>query len=347
MLRVEFTQEIIEQLDYERYHHPHPHVQRKMQVLYLKSQELAHKDILKQEHICENTLLKYLREYQQGGIERLKELHFRSPKSELENYTATIEEYFTKHPPKNLNEAAAKIEELTGIKRSPKRVGVYLKKLGFQLRKVGMIPAKADIQAQDKFLQEELTPKLEQAQSGERTVFFVDAAHFVLAPFLGFLWSLTRFFIKAPSGRKRFNVLGALNAITHELVMVTNDSYINSDSVCELLTKIAEQCNGVPVSIVLDNARYQRCKKVQEYAQQLNIELLFLPPYSPNLNLIERLWKFVKKKCLYSTYYEEFDSFKEAITNCLNKTDTEYKNELDTLLKLNFQTFKNIQTVAG
>lgn len=133
-------------------------------------------------------------------------------------------------------------------------------------------------------------------------MFFVDAAHFVLAPFLGMLWCFARVFMPAPAGRQRFNVLGALNAITHELVTVTNDTYINADSVCELLRRLAALGLGMPITLVLDNARYQQCHVVQTRAETLQIELLYLPPYSPNLNLIERLWKLVKKKCLYSIY---------------------------------------------
>jgi transposase len=171
----------------------------------------------------------------------------------------------------------------------------------------------------------------------------VDAAHFVLAPFLGYLWSLTRLFVRAPSGRQRFNVLGALNALTHELIMVTNDAYINAESVCELLRKIASLNLKMPVTLVLDNARYQRAKLAQTLAGQLNIELLFLPSYSPNLNLIERLWKFVKKQCLYSKYYSDFSSFKTAIQNCLKNTHSSYKEPLYSLLTLQFQTFKKAQ----
>lgn len=133
-------------------------------------------------------------------------------------------------------------------------------------------------------------------------MFFVDAAHFVLAPFLGMLWCFARVFMPAPAGRQRFNVLGALNAITHELVTVTNDTYINAESVCELLRRLAALGLGMPITLVLDNARYQKCHVVQTLAETLQIELLYLPPYSPNLNLIERLWKLVKKKCLYSIY---------------------------------------------
>ena len=92
---------------------------------------------------------------------------------------------------------------------------------------------------------------------------------------------------RSPSGRKRYNVVGALNAITHQLITVTNETYITAESVCELLQKIAALGIQVPITIILDNTRYQRCAKVMQTAAALQIELLFLPPYSPNLNLIE------------------------------------------------------------
>lgn len=195
-------------------------------------------------------------------------------------------------------------------------------------------------------LKKELEPRLDEASKGERTVFFVDAAHFVLAPFLGFLWSFHRVFIRAPSGRQRFNVLGALNAITHELITVTNDRYINALSVCQLLDKIHALQLPTPVTLVMDNARYQKCKVVWQRAQELEIELLYLPSYSPNLNLIERLWKFVKKQCLYSVYYENFGEFSAAITDCLSKTHTLHKEELDTLLAPKFQTLDESKIIT-
>ena len=151
-------------------------------------------------------------------------------------------------------------------------------------------------------------------------------------------------FLRSPSGRKRFNVLGAICATTHALVTVCNTEYINSESVCELLRKIAALPSEVPVTLVLDNASYQRCKLVQAAAKALGIELLFLPPYSPNLNLIERLWKFTKKKVLYSKFYPTFTDFQNAITSVLDNTHCEYRHELDSLLALNFQTFQNLKT---
>lgn len=175
----------------------------------------------------------------------------------------------------------------------------------------------------------------------------MEAAHFVLGPFLGFLWSFSRYFIKAPAGRQRFNVLGAIQAMTHELIMITNDSYINVETVGELLRKIASLHFGLPLTLVIDNAKYQKCILVQNLAAALKIELLYLPPYSPHLNLIERLWKWVKKKCLYSKYYSKFTSFKESITSGLSQTDTTYKKELSSLLTFNFQSFSEAQFMAA
>lgn len=156
------------------------------------------------------------------------------------------------------------------------------------------------------------------------------------------MWCFTRVFIASPSGRRRFNVLGAVNAVTKTVVTVTNETYINATSVCELLLKLASLDLGMPITVVLDNARYQKCKLVFGLAKALDIELLYLPSYSPQLNLIERLWKFVRNKCLYAKYYAEFTDFKQAIESCLEKANTTHKPALETLLALNFQSFKNV-----
>ncbi len=138
------------------------------------------------------------------------------------------------------------------------------------------------------------------------------------------------------------SLLGALDAITHELTLFTNFTYINSLSICALLDKLkAHYVDGRPIHIILDNARYQKNAFVQAHADQLGMTLECLPAYSPNLNLIERVWKFVKKKVLYSIYYADFAAFTAAIDQCLADTQDRYKEELSTLLTLNFQTFKN------
>jgi transposase len=325
---------------------PPPWVQRKLEALWLKSRGVPHREISRLTGICASTLTSYWRVYQEGGIEALKEVRFHRPKSELETHRGTLEDYFRAHPPATIKEAMAKIEQWTGVRRSEERVRVFLKGRGMACRKVGMMPAKAAVEAQQRFKEDALEPRREDAKAGRRAVFFVDAAHFVLAPFLGMLGGFARVFVRAPAGRQRFNGLGALNAITHALVLVTKDTDINAHSVCQLLRKRAALGLEVPITLVPDNARYRKCQLVWVLAEALNIELLYLPAYSPNLNLIERLWKFVKKKCLYSTYYATFKDFKQAISACLAQTHTTYKNELDSLLSLRFQTFEKSQVMA-
>ena len=342
MIIVEFNSEAIEQLHYERRYHPHPRVRQRMEAVYLKALGYQHQEIGRIVGISQKTLRGYLRMYQAGGIEALKVLNFYRPKSELDDHREQLEAEFEARPAKSINEAIQRIEKLTGIRRSPTQVGKFIKDLGLKRLKVGHIPAKADPEKQEAFLEEELEPRLEEARQGKRHVFFIDAAHFVMRPFLGFLWCFVRQFIQAPSGRKRFNVLGALHATTLQVVTFTNDSYINSLSVAKLMCKIAVEFAGLPITLVMDNARYQRCRFVMDLATALGIELLFLPPYSPNLNLIERLWKFVKKKCLYSQYYETFPDFQQAISDCIAEADGEHKQELASLLTLKFQTFENV-----
>jgi transposase len=206
---------------------------------------------------------------------------------------------------------------------------------------VGTLPAKADPQEQADFLKTKLRPRLRQAERGQRTVLFVDAAHFIYGPFLGFLWCLVRLWMPGPSGRKRYNVLAALNAVTHEVIRVANHTYINAESVCALLQQIATTSLPRPITLVLDNARYQRCKLVQSLARSLHIELLFLPSYSPNLNLIERLWKFIKKECLASRPVPDYEAFTQTIDEGLSSLQTKYKNQMTTLLTFNFQTFED------
>jgi transposase len=100
-------------------------------------------------------------------------------------------------------------------------------------------------------------------------------------------------------------------------------------------------------SLVLDNARYQKCALVTDLAAQLGVELLYLPSYSPNLNLIERLWKFVKKECLNSIHYQNYEAFTTAITRCLDDLPSKHKAAMDSLLTHNFQTFENVSILAA
>jgi transposase len=202
-------------------------------------------------------------------------------------------------------------------------------------------------QTQRDFLDTELKPCLDEAQAGRGHIFFVDAAHFVFGTFLCCLWSFARIFVRAASGRQRFNVLGAWNAVTRQLVAVTNTTVVNTETMCELLRKIAAMGLTGPITLVLDNARYQRNAVVQALAKQLGITLMYLPSYAPNLNLIERLWKFIKRRALYGRYHPTFAEFRAAIEKTLNGLSTTHADQLKTMMTLNFQQFENVSLMAA
>jgi transposase len=202
------------------------------------------------------------------------------------------------------------------------------------------------VQIQAEFLRDKLEPALAEAKAGKRDVFFVDAAHFVRGAFLCCIWCAVRMFIRGASGRQRFNVLGAWNAVTRELIRIGNTTRISSDTMVELLGKIAAGMTK-PITLVLDNARYQHCRKVKAEAERLGIHLLFLPSYSPNLNLIERLWKFTKSRSLRGKHYEDFTLFQQAINDCLDRTATDYAVNMISLMTLNFQTFDETSFLAA
>src|SRR5262245_24727008 len=124
MLRLVFSEEDKQALHYERYHHPHPRGQQRMEALWLKSQGFPHHEIARLCAISANTLRSYLKLYYAGGVEALKHLNFHCPQSLLSAHRDTIEAQVRAHPPQTINEAVAMLAALTGIKRSPTRMAL-------------------------------------------------------------------------------------------------------------------------------------------------------------------------------------------------------------------------------
>ena len=353
MRAVTFPEADVEAIRHERYHHPEPRVQRRMEVLWLKHHGLTHERIAVLAGVSRSGVQRCLDDYLEGGLEQVRRCRCRGSASQLDEHRASLEEYFDRHPPRSVKEAQQVIEQRTGIRRGLTQVRRFLRRLGLKPRKACAIPVppkstpQEHAQTQAQFLADQLEPRLQEARAGRRQLYFVDASHFVFATFLGWVWCKVRWCVRAASGRKRFNVLGALDAVSHRLVRVTNHSYINAESVCALLRAVAEAGTGLPITLVLDNARYQKCAVVLDLAKQLGIELLYLPSYSPNLNLIERLWKFVKKECLQSIHYATYEAFTAAISGCLDDLPTKHKHAMDSLLTHNFQTFENVSILAA
>lgn len=310
---------------------------RKLMALKMRASGIPLKMIATSLGVTERTVFNYVSEYRTGGLAATMEDRAYSPDSSIEPHLDLLESDFRREPVGCAKQARVRILKLTGVALSPSQTRRVMTKLGMRYRKAGQIPGKADGQLQLEFLEKELRPKLNEAETGKRKVFFVDASHFVLGAVLGMLWCFSRVFVRGASGRKRYNVLAALDSQTREVTTVSNDSYITAPTVCELFEELRKKHPSTPMTLVLDNARYQKCQMVFETANRLNIELLYLPPYSPNLNIIERLWKHVRQSCLKNTYHEDFASFCGAIDGEIEKVNTTLRDELASLFTLKFQ----------
>jgi transposase len=332
----------IQRLRYERYHYPDPVVQKRIHAVCLKA-EFSLSDVMigRLAGLHRHSVRRWIGVYQEAGFEGLCQINYGTNKSELEAHYQSILQSFSDTPPLTASEAKSRIETLTGISRSPSQVRAFMKRHGLRYMKTGHIPAKADPQQQQQWIQSTLDPAIQEAQDGTCHLLFMDAVHFILQPFLCALWCVARVFIKASSGRNRINVLGAVNAITKEVITLANTSYISAETIVAFLKQLKGHYGDIPLKIVLDNARYQHCKLVEQAAESMGITLLFLPAYSPNLNIIERLWKFTKKTILYAKYYDSADLFHRAITDFFQTINQKYNAELKNLLTLKFQTFNN------
>ena len=187
---------------------------------------------------------------------------------------------------------------------------------------------------------------MEKAKADELSLLFMDASHFVLGcDFLGCIYCRFRRFALTFSGRRRYNVLGAIDYATKKVLTVANDTYITATEVCEMLRKVSAEYPGRAVHIVLDNARYQKCEAVRSLAAGLGITLQYIPPYSPNLNLIERLWKFVKGE-LRTKYYDDFSDFKNRIDSIIDSTTKENLPKVKKLIGDKIQLFDGMRPVS-
>lgn len=189
----------------------------------------------------------------------------------------------------------------------------WLQRHGFSYKKPSVVPGKANEQQQKEWIAE--YEKLRTSLPKDQTICFIDGVHPThnVQPTYGWIKKGVRKEIPANSGRARLNLSGALDIISHKLIVQT-DQTLNADATISFFQKIeAAYPNKKKIHVFCDNARYYKNKLSQDYLKASKIVLHFLPPYSPNLNPIERLWKWMKERVIYNTYYSEFDEFKSAI----------------------------------
>lgn len=214
MRNITFSEAEVQAIAHERYHHPDPQVQRDMEILWAKHLGFTHEWIATLANVSRSTVQRRLTAYVQGGLERIRDVPTKAPRGELEAHRVSLEETLKARPVRSVKHARHLIEERTGIRRGLTQVRLFLHRLGLAPRKVAAIPIPPNrtlpehVKTQAEFRETKLEPRLAEARQGLRNVYFVDAVHFVFAPFLGILWCLQRLYIRAASGRKRYNVLG-------------------------------------------------------------------------------------------------------------------------------------------
>jgi transposase len=319
-------------------------VRQRMQVIWLISEKYTRKQAALIAGVCIKSVKNYIRIYRNEGLDGLRALNYKGKTSKLSPQRESIEADFRANPPSSVKQAAIRIKTLTSVSLSLRQIARFLRQIGMKPLKTGSIPAKVNLDTQKHYLENTLQPLVEEAQKGACYLFFMDASHYILSPYTAILWCFSRIFIRAAAGRNRINVLGALEATSLKLETVINTDYINANTIAEMLHLLAQKYSDKPIYIILDNARYQHCIFIKELAIQLGINLVFLPPYSPNFNLIERLWKYIKKNAIYNVYFETPAIFHEAVRKAcfMVNHDLLWKTELQNLLTLNFQTFDKI-----
>ena len=268
------------------------------------------------------------------------------PCSVGEDIQRQIVEEVDKNPYSSLKQIAAMVKKKFKIDISTKILGRILKKLQSIKRKVRSLPGKANPEAQRSFYNERLAPALDKAKNGSAQVLFMDGSHFILSfRLIGYLYGTFRKLVKTFTGHKRFNVLGAINFVSYDLITYTSDKNLTHTDIIEFLKQIALFYYDKAIYVVLDRARYQDCHAVRLAARLMGINLIFLPACSPNLNLIERVWKFVKEK-LRMQYYDDFNLFKNAIIQILDDVNKIYKSDMKTLINENFEFYDDLEEIS-
>ena len=310
----------------------------KIKTILLLNDGFSYEQIAKILLLDDQTIRRYQNIYVAQGVEGLTQDHYQGSESKLnkEQQRKLMEHLDTTIYLKAQN-IAEYVKTTFGIQYTEKGILYLLHRLGFVYKKPKKIPGKADAEKQKVFI-EQTYDKLKSSMGPNDRLYFVDGVHPQHNPIAAYGWIRkgTLKEIKTNTGRKRININGALDIETFNLVY-REDPTINADSTIGLLQQLELQ-NPLSnhIYVICDNARYYRSRLVQDYIKDSKIELIFLPSYSPNLNLIEHLWRFLNKHLRYNRYHETFDLFKEACFEILDNLQ-DYHEELTSLLTERFE----------
>jgi transposase len=286
----------------------------------------------------DETLRSYVEKYRTGGIKKLIETNYQGRnchlnEQQIEQLISELESkiYLTTNAIIEFVRAAFKIEY------TPSGMRDLLHRLGYEFKKPKLVPGNPDPSAQEEFAK--YYEEFMRTKSADIEVLFIDAVHpehNTMAAY-GWIKKGQKRCIQTNSGRQRLNLHGAINVETMEMTVIESDS-INRDSTVQLLSMLNEKYgHAKKVIVILDNARYHYSKEVKEIVKQSSrLKLVYLPAYSPELNLIERVWKYFKKQVLYNTYYENVQEFRRAAIDFFRNIDR-HESSLRSLLDGGFE----------
>jgi transposase len=291
--------------------------------------------------IDESTIGRYVRRFKESGVEGLMECRYVGGSSQLSlSQEVELREELQTNTRQGVQEIRSHIKNRYGIVYSISGTTKLIHRLGFTYKKPKVIPGKVDLAKQEAFIQQ--YQQIKQQLTPADRVYFVDATHPQHNTTLASGWILkgkaNDKYLKTNTGRNRLNLNGAYNSQDKRAIVLEEET-INTNSTIRLFEQISKKQKNGKVYLILDNARYHHSKQVRNWVlNHPRYKLLYLPPYSPNLNIIERLWKYYHKKITYNQYFETFEQFKTASLEFF-KNLNQYQSDLHTLMTDNFQLY--------
>jgi transposase len=289
--------------------------------------------------IDDSSVYRYVNHYQSEGIEKYLQRHHKGYWGQLSStQLSALRTELNRHLYTDSKMIIEWVSREFAIDYTPTGMTTLLNRIGFSYKQTKQVPCEANIEKQVDFLSQ-MQEKLSAVKEDTKSVaYFLDAVHPTHNNRSTHAWIETGKEREqlTVSGRDRVNINGALNAHDPTDVIIVEADRINAQATQQLYVKLLQANPNVDYIFTFsDNARYYHNKELKEWLKDKPIIQIFLPPYSPNLNLIERLWKFCRKKVINTHFYRTKVEFKDAILKFFSNIGL-YKDELVTLLTLNF-----------
>jgi len=294
--------------------------------------------------IDERTLGRYKKIYLEKGIVGLVSDNYSGGSYKLsEDQRKTLSNELDSKPYATAADICEYIRKTFNVQYSQQGMVKTLHRIGYSYKKTCPVPGKADIEKQKEFINK-YESDYKSLPDNEK-VYFLDGCHPTFNNHFGHAWIKkgSDFRIKTQDGRKHLNLMGAYDPKNQETIIKNYDT-LNRESVIDFLRILRKRNGDIRLHIIWDNVPYQHASQVTDLARELNIHVVYLPPYSPNLNLIERYWGFLKKKVLRNQYYETFEEFKNAIIRFSKCKTQRLKRALSSYIPEKFHLYEPITT---